>query len=399
MAAGFAVLLWLQCVLKGTNQQIVDDVTSTHVGHLQIWRKDYLDEPLIQYTFQPKMELLSGSLPAGSFTSERVQLPALASSGEQSAPISLEGVDPKAEALVTQLRSNLVEGEYLSEGRDPECKGKEMYLGRSLALLLKVGLGDKVVILAQAADGTLGNELFRVKGLFDTGSSTFDRSIAYASIGCVQKIGAIFGDHEVVIHLPLTAQLDVVHGAVDSILTSLTNLSNLAKTGGNLKVTTWKEAVPPLAGMVAFNDATLFLISIVLFGVTTFGIVNTLLMSVFERTREFGVMLALGVTPRGVCFLVLLEAALIGLLAALLGTAIGVLWVSYHQHTGFDLQPFLGKGFSVSQFKLRTLVHPIFSFDRYFTLVSGTVLIATIAGLFPALYAARMDVVQAIRSR
>jgi ABC-type lipoprotein release transport system permease subunit len=390
MAAGFAVLLWLTCILKGTNQQIVDDVTATQVGHLQLWRAEYLEDPLLTYTFTPKMDQLRARLPADSLTAERVFLPALISSGEQSLPISLVGVDPEREAQVTQILSTKVEGDYLSFGPDEECKEREVYVSRSLAGVLKVGLGDKVVLLAQAADGTLGNELLRVRGLFDTGSRAYDRSVAFASLACVRKIGVITGDHEVVVRLKPQHSLSKVRANLEA---------GLSQIGDSLKLTTWREAVPPLAGMVTFNEATLLLISLVLFGVTAFGVVNTLLMSVFERTREFGVMLALGVTPTGVCALILIEAALIGVLAAIIGTIIGVLWVSYHYHTGFDLTPFLGHDFVVSQFKLATVVHPIFSFDRYFILVGATLFFATLAGLIPALHAARMNVVEAIRHR
>lgn len=390
MALGFAVLFWLQCVLKGTNQQIVDSVTSTQVGHLQIWRSEYLKEPLDQYSFQPHLDKLRSALPEGSLFSERVHMPALISSGEQSAPISLKGVHPQLESSVTNLKSNLKEGEYLSENEDPECKNREIYIGRALANLLRVGIGDKVVIMAQATDGSLGNELLRVRGLFDTGSNVFDRQVAYAPIACVQKIGVIQGDHELTIRLPQGADINAAQSAIGA---------SLGSVGDNLQLTTWKDVVPPLAGMVSFNEATLLLISLVLFSVTTFGVINTLLMSVFERTREFGVMLALGVTPRGVCLLILFEAACIGLMAAMIGTAIGVIWVLYHQHTGFDLQPFLGKNISVSEFKLNTIVYPIFSFARYFKLTAATVAFAVVAGLFPALKAARMDVVEAIRHR
>ncbi len=390
MALGFAVLLWLQCILKGTNQQIVDNVTSTQVGHLQIWRTEYLNEPLNQFTFQPNLSELSKILPSESFYSERVHLPALISSGEQSSPISLEGINPLIDADVTQIRANKVEGEFLSDGEDEECKAREIYIGRSLAKLLKVGLGDKVVIMAQASDGTLGNELLRVRGLFETGSNAFDRGMAYAPIGCVRKIGVISGVQEIAIKLKNAVDLDQTRTSTES---------KLSAVGKNLSLTTWRDVVPPLAGMVTFNEATLLLISLVLFAVTTFGVVNTLLMSVFERTREFGVMLALGVTPSGVCILILIEAALIGTLAAVLGTVIGILWVLYHQHVGFDLAPFLGKGLSVSQFKLAPIVHPVFSFGRFSILTLATVITATVAGLVPALQAARMDVIQAIRSR
>jgi ABC-type lipoprotein release transport system permease subunit len=390
MAAGFTVLLWLQCILKGTSQQIVDNVTSTQVGHLQIWREEYVEDQLIQFTFTPNQSALKKSLPAGALSSERVLLPALVSSGEQSSPLLLTGVIPAEEAQITQIKNNRVEGEFLSEAPDPDCKQREIYLGKSMAGLLHVGLGDKVVIMAQATDGTLGNELFRVRGLFDTGSKIFDRGTAYAELHCVQKIGLLSGIHEIAIKLPQSA---------DFILSQNQIRASIASVGDHLKLTSWKDVVPPLAGMVNFNDATLLLVSIVLFGVTTFGIINTLMMSVFERTREFGVMLALGATPTGVCLLVLLEALTIGLLAAVIGTSLGIVWVLYHQHVGFNLQPYLGNEISVSQFKLQPIVHPQFSFGRYFSLAAATIFFSTFAGLVPALQAARMNIIDAIKHR
>ena len=206
----------------------------------------------------------------------------------------------------------------------------------------------------------------------------------------MRKIGAITGDHEIAVKLPNNVSVSGARAALEK---------GMGNVGSGLKLTTWREAVPPLAGMVTFNEATLLLISLVLFGVTAFGVVNTLLMSVFERTREFGVMLALGVTPMGVCTLILIEAALIGVLAAGIGTLIGVAAVSYHHHVGFDLRPFLGTDFVVNQFKLTTIVHPIFSFDRYFILIGATMFFATVAGLIPAMHAAKMNVVEAIRHR
>lgn len=390
MAVGFAVLLWLTCILKGVNQQVIDDVTSTQVGHLQLWRAEYVEDPLTTYTFTPDLEAVKRLLPEGSLASERLFLPSLISSGENSLPISLVGIDPEMEAKVTQVRDTKVEGEYLSSDKDDECKSREVYISRSVAQLLKVGIGDKVVLLAQAADGTLGNELLRVRGLFDTGSRNYDRGVAFTSLDCVRKIGVLKGDHEGVIKLPRSSETlkyykDLKAGADQVSL--------------GLKATTWREAVPPLAGMVTFNDAIVVLITFVLFGISAFGVINTLLMSVFERTREFGVMLALGVTPTGVCGLILLEAALIGVMSAALGTLLGSLAVFYHLQKGFDLRAMIGTDFTVNIYKLTTVIHPIFSFDRYFALVFLTILLATLAGLVPALRAAKMDVVEAIRGR
>ncbi|MGZ3696117.1 MAG: ABC transporter permease, partial [Bdellovibrionota bacterium] len=296
IAFGLAVILWLQCVLAGRNKHIVESITTTYTGNIQLFREDYLKDRLIQFAFPPF------AIPntEGTFAAQRIHLPALVSSGEQSVPIQLEGIEPEAEANVTKVKQNLAKGEYLVNDPGPDCESRQIYIGKKLSDLLKVDVGNKIVILAQAADGTLGNELFRVKGIYDSGSPDFDKAFAFAPIGCVAKVGAIQGIHEIAIRIPDITKENQIRAAIEKI----------APAG--IKVTSWRESLPSMATMVKYNDATLVMIASMLFIVITLGIVNTLLMSVFERTREFGVMIALGTTPWQLRALVVLESLTLG---------------------------------------------------------------------------------------
>lgn len=383
IAFGLAVILWLQCILAGRNKHIVESITTTYTGNIQLFREEYLKDRLIQFAFTPPANL---NLPADSFSAQRIHLPALVSSGEQSVPVQLEGIEPGAEARVTKIKQNLAEGEYLADDPSPDCQSRQIYIGRKLSDLLQVKVGNKIVILAQAADGTLGNELFRVKGIYDSGSPDFDKSFAFSPLVCVAKVGAITGVHEVAIRLADIGQEMKVRESLS------------AQMPPGIKVTTWRESLPGMATMVKYNEATLVMISSMLFIVITLGIVNTLLMSVFERTREFGVMIALGTTPWQLRLLVILESLTLGIVASFFGILFGVAMVLYHQKHGFDLRPFLGDHSSVDQFRLDLTIHPVFQFIPFLKSVASMMTFIVLAGLYPAWRASVLKPVEAMRS-
>jgi ABC-type lipoprotein release transport system permease subunit len=312
-------------------------------------------------------------------------LPALVSSGEQSFPVVLEGIDPGREVRVTNVRDTLVEGEFLPLEPEAQCS-RAAYMSRSMAKLLGVSLGNKVVVLAQAADGTLGNELLRVKGLFDTGSPEYDKGVVFTSLACVRLIGALSGLHEISIHL---------NGGADegSIRREIA-----AKLPPGLSVMSWREVQPRLAAMTNFNDATLILVSVMLFIVISLGILNTFLVTVFERTTEFGVMMALGTAPWRVVVLVLVEGLLLGLAAALIGIVVGACAIAYHDHVGFDLTPLVGQSLSVGAFKLNLLIYPVVNGAAALKATGLTLVVVVAAAIYPALRASRLRPIDAIRS-
>jgi ABC-type lipoprotein release transport system permease subunit len=385
IAFGLAVILWLQCILEGRNKHIIESITTTYTGNIQLFRSEYLKDRLIQYSFEAP-EKIAELLPEGAKVAKRIHLPALISSGEQSVPVLLEGIEPEAEAQVTHVKRNLAEGEYLVDDPSPDCDSRQIYIGRKLSELLQVKVGNKIVILAQASDGTLGNDLFRVKGIYDSGSPDFDKAYAFAPLNCVAKVGAIRGVHEVSARIPdLSKEIEVREAVA-------------AKMPPELKVTTWRESLPGMATMVKYNEATLVMISGMLFIVITLGIVNTLLMSVFERTREFGVMIALGTTPWQLRLLVVLESLILGLIASAIGMVIGMAMVLYHQKYGFDLKPFLGDHSSLDQFRLDLTIHPVFKFIPFLKSVASMMSFIVLAGLYPAWRASVLKPVEAMRS-
>ena len=382
---GLAVVLWLQCLLAGRNKHIIQSITSTYIGQVQVYRKEYLKDHVINFSFPEVPKGFAEMLPKGSRFSPRMHLPALVSSGEASTPMILEGIDPESESTITTIKQSLKEGSFLEPDLTPECESHQIYIGRAMADILNVKVGNKIVILAQATDGSLGNDLFRVKGIYDSGSPQFNKTYAFAPMSCVKKVGALTGIHEITIQLPFEAD--------DSLVRE--KLSALLPTG--LVVTTWRQAVPNMAAMVKFNDAMLLMISTILFTVITFGIVNSLLMSVFERTREFGTMISLGTTPAQVRLMVVAESLFMAIASTVFGIILGGAAVLYHRKFGFDLRPFLGEAKSIDNFLLDLTVYPEFKFVPFLKATSITILFVLCAGLYPAIRASRLNPNDAMR--
>lgn len=387
VSVGLAIVLWLGCLMAGRNKNMIDKITSSYTGNLQISRQDYFNDRIINQSFRD-IEGLEKMVPESTNITRRIHLPALISSGENSLPIILEGIEPENEARITDFKKNLVAGSYLESENNSngDCKDRQVYISEAVAKLLNVEVGHKVVVLAQAADGSLGNDLLRVKGIFNSKSAEFDKKFAFSTLNCVQKIGVIGGFHDIIMGLTdPTQELKVkeeLRNRIDS----------------KYVITTWRETLPSVASLVKFSDAMLIMISSMLFVVVTFGIVNALLMNIFERTKEFGVMLALGTTPKKLWALIILECLMIGLFASVLGTGLGLAAVYYHQIYGFDLGPFLGERSYAGDFYLDMIIHPIFSFSSYVKSVLVTLCVVVISGLYPAYNASKLNPVDTMKA-
>lgn len=383
IAVGMAVLLWYGCVIEGRNQSMIRTVTSTYTGHLQIYKQGYLKNRLPSLAFEPSaLESYFARRPE-LVSAKRVHLPAIVSTGDNSVPLLLEGIEPSAEAKITQVRANLRDGDYLDDGE--ECSAKEIYLSRALADVLNIRIGGKLVVLAQANDGTLGNDLFRVKGLFDSGSPEFDKKLAYAPLACVQTLGAVAGVHEVAVGLDNPHREELIMKEI------------AAELPAELYLSTWREALPEVARMIRFNAVMMNMITTILFSVIILGVVNTLLIGVFERTKEFGVALALGMTPAQVRCLVVFESFVLGLGAIAVGTLIGGAMVYYHQQTGFDLSVFFGETTGTDGLVFDLVIEPIFKWDIYGRLAAICMLFILAAGVYPAFKASRLNPIEVIR--
>lgn len=391
IALSLAVIFWLQSVMKARSGYIIEKVLALSGGDVQIFKQIYFEDKRLADFMKEPLPDLTEILGKDVAKTERIRLPGLLAAAEESFPIYLNGIDPNNEPKASKIKAFLAKGEFLTPDPDGTCFERPIYIGEKLAKLLRVDVGDKVVFLGQAADGTLGNELLRVKGLFNSHSGDYDKVFAFTTLECTKKIGVLGGIHEVAFKLgpgsPISAN------DIEEIEEKITE-----KIPPDLKAVGWRQANPMVAQVLKFNDAFIGLLTFILVSIVIFGTVNTLLMSVQERSKEFGVMLALGMQPRQLMIIIVIEAFLMAMTGFALSLVIGGAVIFYQQKAGFDIAIFVGKTIQFQGMLLdSTIVYPAFAVGPFLKAASYMIGFVTLAGIYPAYRAGKLTPVDTIR--
>jgi putative ABC transport system permease protein len=382
IALGLAFNIFMRGIGDGFHDQMVDNSVRAEIGHIQIHRSGYRDDPGLNKTL-PEPERVAQavrSLPSLRGYSLRVLGSGLASTTENSSGVQILGVDPAQEQSVTTIQNAIVQGRYLDGGMQ-----RPILLGERLATRLKTSLDDKVVLLVQAADGSMGAQLFRVAGIFRSGAPEMDEGVVFILRSDAQTLFAL-GDRITEAALLLESSRQVP-SALDALNTSL--------TGEPIEVLPWWKVEPFLQQFIQIDDAFFYIIVLIFFIVISIGILNTIMMSIFERIREFGVMMALGTKPRQIIKLVVEEALALGLVGIVAGSLIGSALTQYFARHGINLS-----SFSAGAAALGITSSRVYSELTVANLVYSNLAVLAVVmlvALYPAFHAARLRPVEAIR--
>jgi ABC-type lipoprotein release transport system permease subunit len=390
IALGYGMLLLFACLLEGVRQQMIENGTRLVLSHLQVHAPDYYPDRSLYHTLggqtgtdvRALLAALS-TVPAVHAASPRVYGYGLVSSLEHSAGADLVGVAPAQEPRVTALHTRIVRGRYLSEQQP-----RGIVVGDKLADSIRAGVGSEVVIVTQAADGSIGNDLYRVRGIFHTGSDALDRRLVLMPLAALQELLHLEPNrvHEIGVTLADAAEATAVAAAVQRQLDSALPV----------RVRAWPELAPELAEYVRLNRGATAVLFFIVFLVAVIGVMNTMLMAVFERTREFGVLMALGMRPASVAGLVLAEAGILAALSLLLGGGLSTPLLWYLEVRGLDLRGVIGS-LSVVGVVLDPVWYGRHDVATYLRAAAGLALTAVGAALYPAIRAARFRPVDAMR--
>ena len=310
----------------------------------------------------------------------------LASSPTGARPAQIVGVDPIAEAQFSILDDKLVDGRYLEPGDRLAA-----YVGSGLLEGLDLRLGSRLVLTAQDAEGEISGQLVRVVGVFRTGVPEIDQML---------------------IHIPITTAGSWLHSgddvttiavlvdrsrAVDPLIRSLQRqLADEIETG-RLVVLSWRHASPELDAAVRIDDLGNYVWQGIMFGIIALGIVNTVLMSVMYRKREFGLLQALGFTPRQTGGLVITEGLVLTAVSGFIGIAIGLFLTWLFFRDGLDFSFTWDESWSFSGVAIDPIIIPLFSVRRVIQSLTFILIIGTVASLYPAYRAMRIDVAEAMK--
>lgn len=382
IALGLAFNIFMRGIGDGFHDQMVDNSVRAEIGHIQIHRFGYRDDPGLSKTL-PDVERVTRairSLPSLRGYSFRVLGGGLASTSENSSGVQILGVDPAQEQTVTTIQNAIVQGRYLANGMQ-----RPVLLGDRLAARLKASFDDKVVLMVQAADGSMGAQLFRVVGIFRSGSPEMDEGVVFILRSDAQTLFALDSRMtEAALLLESSRQVPASLQALNKML-----------SGEPVEVLPWWQVEPFIQQFIQIDDEFFYIIVLIFFVVISIGILNTMMMSIFERVREFGVMMALGTKPREIVKLVVEEAFGLGLVGILAGTLLGSTLTQYFARRGIDLSSFSSGAAALGITTSRVYSELTISNLLYSNLAVLTVVL--LVSLYPAFHAARLRPVQAIR--
>jgi putative ABC transport system permease protein len=383
-AAAFAIVsyVFLYGFFDGFGEQIVSNSTGYITGHLQIEREGLRRDLAPELAFDDAAGVLKAALDLSGVAAAapRVQAQALASSATKSVGVVLYGVDPDLEPGVTILHRTLVEGSALVTGAE-----RDIVIGRRLAEKIGVRLGEKIVLMAPAQAGELGTAAFRIRGFFATESSTFDGAIVFVTLPAAQRMLGL-GDRVSSVNLRL-ADRSLADAAAQQLA------PRLAKRG--LVASSWQQLLPRVADMVGLIRAIRSVVVAVFFLVVALAVMNTVFMAVAERTREFGVMMALGTPPAAMVRMILYETVALMVVASIVGYTAGAALVSIYGAAGMDLSRFFADYSTIPG--LTGIVYPRVVWGSLIGPGLGLFAASVVVSMYPALRAARLDPTAAIR--
>ena len=380
IALNTAILIVTYGLMEGMIIDTVYNVTHLVVGDAQVHAPEYRADRSFYRSIENPEKVLAAARAAGISAVARSYNFGLVSVGHKSAGAMFWGVDPAAEREAFELAGQLSQGEFLSERGRPV---REIVLGRKLAKSLHAGIGSEIIAVVQAGDGSLGNELFTVRGILKTCGEEIDRGAAIIHQADFEELFVSQGRvHEIALNARGAMTPDQVVAAVEG-------------AAEGLEVISWQDLMPPLADMVNMFDAVMVLFGLIFSLAAGLGVLNTMLMATFERIREFGVLKALGATPWRILRDVSSEAFVLALFASVIGVAIGLGGALYFHHVGLDLS-FAGGDITFSGIAFNPIWRSTLNMKITVSPVVIMLVVCVLAALYPAAKAARIDPVRAM---
>jgi len=373
-----AILIISYGLTEGMLRDMVRNSTQMVVGEAQAHAPTYLEDRNF-YKSLPDPEAEVKAMDAdGVGAAPRSYGYGLVSVGSKSAGALFWGVDPAREKAFFGLPGQMKSGRYLAD--EP---GKGIVLGWKLARSLNAEVGSEVVVVVQAADGSLGNDLYTVKGILKAAGETIDRGAAMMHRLDFENLFVSGGRvHEIAVNSQGRLPLDVLAAKAQAAMP-------------DVEVKTWRQLLPLLADMLRIMDGALAVFGAIFFLAGGLGVMNTMLMATYERIHEIGIQKALGATPLRIVGAVTLEALVMCLTATAAGAVLGLVAAYYLQSVGIDTTSFAGE-FTFSGVAFDPIWRAAVSLKVVLWPVVIMCVTCTLAALYPAIIAARLDPVRAI---
>lgn len=377
VALGLASLIFLWGFNDGVHNTMMRNLQQVIVGSLQIHAEGYFHHPKLTKTV-PEPQVVANLLKdsgVGQFT-YRLRTFALAAGDEASEGLVLLGINPVMEKRTTRIDQKVDQGRFLLDNEEAAC-----VLGETTARNLGLALGDEMVVLSEDRYGSLAAEKLTLVGIISSGEMGIDRGLAIVPLGFMQQMTSMQGKYsEIVLQLPVD-QLETVTAYLKTELDD------------SYELLRWYDMYPMMKQWVELENAFYYIFLSIVLVIIAAGIMNTVLMSMLERIREFGVMMALGCGRMQMVGMVVIESLLLGGVGILLGLIIGLALVYYFQTVGIDLSSQMD---SMARFYINPVIHTEIDAEHLWDTVLAVLGATVVAAIWPSIRVARLEPVEAI---
>ena len=393
IACGTAAIVFMGGFVDDMYEGLRHWVIHGEYGHLQIYKKGFMEKGStnpFQYLIDNYAELdeLIKSVEHVSYTTPRILFPAMVFKGDSTSSVLLLGVNPSGESQLSKIPPDskyayLGERIYTLEGKDlKDSEPKGAIIGQGLASALDLKVGEEITIITTTHGGSINGMDVKVSGIFWIGSKEYDNVLIKLPIKTVRKLLNIgCGVQQIVVVLDDDKYTEIVKQKL---------LSLFRKKKLPLELKTWVELSDFYRAVVSFLDTFFYAISIVIYLTVAIAIVNTMMMAVFERTREIGIMMAMGRKQKEILLLFLIEGLIIGIMGGGIGIIFGIIICKIVSAIGIPMAP--PPGFTKAFIRRANIVPSVLIFAFSLSVISSV-----LSALYPAIKATRLKVIEALR--
>ena len=378
VALCIAILIIFQSMIVGLIEKAVFNTTNLIIGEVQIHANDYLNDRSIYKSLKNREKIKSIAKKNNIGFVERSYGFGLISSGTKSAGTQFWGVNPRSELQHFNFAKHMDEGNFLTNS-----SLNKIVLGKKLALSLAAKVGSELVVFVQGADGSLGNELFYVSGILKNVADNIDRG---AAIILKNDFDILFSSNDLIHEIALNSKGNFEPEEIQDLMSAELK---------DVEIDTWKQLMPTISLMTEKMSVFMRTLFSLIFTIAAgLGIMNTMIMSTYDRMKEFGIIRAIGATPWRIIKQVSLEAITLTVIASIIGTIVGLSVALYFQKYGFDVS---GQGnLSFGGVVMDPIWRASVSLEIVLLPITLMILICVISSLYPASIAARIKPVEAI---
>jgi ABC-type lipoprotein release transport system permease subunit len=366
--------------MTGMIQQMFKSTVKSQVSHVQIHHPKFSQERLTTLNI-PNPEAVFGAVdkvPNLIAYTGRTIAGGMVNTASMSSAVDIIGIDPEAENRTTGLGDHVKEGEYFGEGME-----QSVLMGAKLAKKLNMIAGDRIVLTFQNLTGDITSAAFRISGIYQTANSMNDERNLYVRHTDMDQL---MGDTPVINEI---AVLLTDHLLADQVR------DQLVKQFPDLEIRSWSQVAPELAYMTQMSGMALMVLVIIILMAMAFGLLNTMLMTIFERTRELGVLMAVGMNKGRVFLMILLETTFLVITGSVVGAILGGTTINLTGRAGVDLTSVGGD--TLSDFGMEAIIYPALESHFYLNLSILVLITALGAAVYPALKAIRLKPADAVR--